>query len=321
VIKALLIGCGNIGAGYDFNDPSKVWTHAKAYSLRNDIELSVFDGDKAKAQQIAGRYKAVLVESLHDQDFSKYQIISITTPTTTHYHFLEKIIKANVPLVICEKPVVNETAQVEQLEQLYKSGRSKILVNYIRRFQPAYKEAKERILRIKENQSLRGIIIKYKRGFLNNASHAIDLLEYIFEMAFDFKNFQTSAAVFDAFDYDPTITAACLFHDRPVSFAGFSGTSYAVFELELFFSSLKVVICHSGNEIRYYYDDSGNWNEHVEERQTALLDRYMVPVMDRAVDLYNGNGEDNFMSSLRLNKAILEIIETFKKKSNATIST
>jgi hypothetical protein len=43
--------------------------------------------------------------------------------------------------------------------------------------------------------------------------------------------------------------------------------------------------------------------------------------MDRAVDLYNGNGEDNFMSSLRLNKAILEIIETFKKKSNATIST
>jgi hypothetical protein len=90
--------------------------------------------------------------------------------------------------------------------------------------------------------------------------------------------------------------------------------------MELFFSSFKVVICHSGNEIRYYYDDNGNWNEHLEERQTGLLDRYMVPVMDRAVDLYNGNGEDNFMSSLRLNKAILEIVETFKKKSNATIS-
>jgi predicted dehydrogenase len=320
VIKALLIGCGNIGAGYDLNDTSKVWTHARAYSLRNEIELSVIDEDGAKARQIANRYKAVLVENLYDLDYSNYQIISITTPTTTHYKFLEKLIKAKVPVVICEKPVANETTQLEQLEQLYKSGQSKILVNYIRRFQPGYKEAKERILKCNENQSLQGIIIKYKRGFLNNASHAIDLLEYFFEKVFDFKNFQSSASVFDAFDYDPTITATCLFHDVPLSFAGFANTSYAVFEIELFFSSLKLVICHSGNEIRYYYDDKGNWNEHLEERQTALLDRYMVPVMDRAVDLYNGDGEDNFISSLRLNKAILQTIDTSKKKSNATIS-
>lgn len=310
MIKTLLIGCGNIGAGYDLSDPSKVWTHAKAYSLRDDIELSIFDQDAAKAKQIADRYKAVLVESLSELDYGKYEIVSITTPTTTHYNFLEKLIKANVPVIVCEKPVVNEIIQAEQLTELYRSGHSKILINYIRRFQTGYKEAKERVLKCSRNQLLRGIIIKYKRGFLNNASHAIDLLEFFFETAFCFKKFQSSASVFDAFDYDPTITATCLFHDVPVSFAGFANTSYAVFEIELFFSSSKVVICHSGNEIRYYYDDNGNWTEHLEERQTALLDSYMVPVIDRAVDLYYGNGEDNFMSSLRLNKAILETIET-----------
>jgi GR25 family glycosyltransferase involved in LPS biosynthesis len=320
VIKALLIGCGNIGAGYDFNDPSKVWTHAKAYSLRNDIELSIFDEDLAKAQQTAKKYNAILVESMHDQDYNKYEIISITTPTTTHYKFLEKVIESKVPVVICEKPIANEATQLEQLEQLYKSGHSKILINYIRRFQPGYKETKERILECSKGQSLQGVIIKYKRGFLNNASHAIDLLEYIFETAFDFEKFHSSASVFDAFDYDPTITATCLFHEVPVNFAGFANISYAVFEIELFFSSCKVVICHSGNEVRYYYDDKGNWNEHLGERQTALLDSYMVPVIDRAVDLYNGNGEDNFMSSLRLNKAVLKTIEPLKIKSNATIS-
>lgn len=320
MIKALLIGCGNIGAGYDLNEPSKVWTHAKAYSLRNDIELSVFDEDTKKAQEIANRYKATLVEGLYEKDYTQYQIISITTPTITHYNFLEKLIKANIPVIICEKPVVHENIRVEQLEQLYKSGRSKILVNYIRRFQQGYKEAKERILKCGEKQSLQSIVIKYKRGFLNNASHAIDLLEYIFENPFDFNNFRSSVAVFDVFNYDPTITAACLFNNVPVSFAGVVNTSYAVFEIELFFSSSKVVICHSGSEVRYYYDDNGNWNEHTEERQTSLLDHYMVPVIDRAVDLYNGNGEDNFMSSLRLNKAILETIEILKKKSNATIS-
>jgi predicted dehydrogenase len=319
VIKALVIGCGNIGAGYDLSDPSKVWTHAKAYSLRNDIELSLFDKDKGKAEQIANTYEAVLLEDLHDEDYSRYQIVSITTPTTSHYHFLEKTVRAGVAVIICEKPIIHDIFQVEQLQQLYRSHQSKILINYMRRFQPGYADAKQRILRCSERQSLRGLIVKYSRGFLNNGSHAIDLLEYIFETPFDFEKFQSSAAAFDTFDYDPTITATCLFRDIPVSFAGITNTSYPVFEIELFFSSSKVVICHSGNEIRYYYDDNGNWGECIEERQTALLDTYMVPVINAAVDLYNGNGEDNFMSSLRLNKAILEI-EPFKKKSNATSS-
>jgi predicted dehydrogenase len=320
VIKALLIGCGNIGAGYDWNDASKVWTHAKGYSLRKEIELSVFDEDLVKARQVAERYEANLLENVSGQDFSKYHIISITTPTVTHYSFLEEIVKADVPVIICEKPVVNEIMQVGQIEHLYLSHHSRILVNYIRRFQPGFKEAKQRILKSPGIQSLRGIVVKYKRGFLNNASHAIDLLEYIFETPFYFNNFQASVAMFDAFDYDPTITAISIFRDVPVSFAGFANTTYPVFEIELFFSSSKVVICHNGNEIRYYYDNSGNWNELFEERQTGLLDRYMIPVIDTAVDLYNGKGEDNFMSSLRLNKAILEAIEPLKTKSNATIS-
>jgi predicted dehydrogenase len=320
VIKALLIGCGNIGAGYDLNDPSKVWTHARGYSLRNDIEFSIFDEDLIKARQVAERYKAIFLEKVKGQDFSKYHIISITTPTVTHYRFLEEIVKADVPVIICEKPVVSEIMQVGQLEHLYLSHHSRILVNYMRRFQPGFKEAKQRILKAPEIQSLRGIVVKYRRGFLNNASHAIDLLEYIFETPFYFNDFQTSVATFDAFDYDPTITATGIFHGVPVSFAGFANTTYPIFEIELFFSSSKVVICHNGNQIRYYYDNSGNWKEQLEERQTGLLDRYMIPVIDTAIDLYNGKDEDNFMSSLRLNRAILEAIEPLKIKSNATIS-
>jgi hypothetical protein len=320
VIKALLVGCGNMGGGYDLEDPGKVWTHAKAYSLRKNIELTVFDEDKARARRLADEYNANVLPELNEENCRAYHLVSIATPTTTHFNYLEKVLKCKVPVVICEKPVVSEANETHQLEKLYQSSTSKVLVNYIRRFQPGYNTAKERILQLQKQQSPRGFIVKYRRGFLNNASHAVDLLEFIFESPFDFKNFQCTSAEFDAFEYDPTLTGSCLYLDCPVGFVGIANTSYAIFEIELFFSSSKVVICHSGNEIRYYYDDNGNWSERFNERQTALLDAYMLPVVDEAINLYNGNGKDNFISSLHLNKAMLNIIESLKKKSNASIS-
>jgi predicted dehydrogenase len=318
-MKALLIGCGNIGGGYDLTDPGKVWTHAKAYTV-SKIDLTVFDQDTTKSQQLVDKYNARLLHDLTDEDYRSYDIISITTPTTTHFHLLEKALKASVPVVICEKPLVSDTEQAIELGHLYTSSHSKILVNYIRPLQPGYIKAKKTILNLHREQGLRSIITKYKRGFLNNASHAIDLLQFIFEARFDFKNFQCTTCEFDAFNYDPTLTASCVYLECPVSFAGVADTTYPIFEIELFFSSSKVVICHGGNEIRYYHDDNGAWNEHFDERQTALLDTYMLPVIDAAIDLYNGTREDNFITSLHLNKAILEIIEPLKEKSNATVS-
>ena len=320
MIRALLIGCGNIGGGYDFNDPQKVWTHAKAYSLHKGIELTVYDQEKEKAIQIADKYNARVLEQITDDSFSAYQIVSITTPTPTHFTYLQKALQAKVAVVICEKPIVDKTEHLTQLQDLYLSSSSKVLVNYIRRFQPGYKKAKLKILQLRQEQVLCGVIVKYKRGFLNNASHAIDLLQFIFDVPFELKGFQQITSTFDVFNYDPTITGSCLYLDCPVSFAGMANISYPVFEIELFFSASKVVICHSGDEIRYYKEKSGDWCEITEERQSRLLEKYMVPVIGTAVDLSHGVGEDNFKSSLEINKAVLNIIEPLKKKSNATFS-
>lgn len=321
MIKALLIGCGNIGAGYDLDDDAKVWTHAKAYSLFKEIEFAVFDEDRPKAKQIAGKYGATHLEHLHEEDFKLYDIVSITTPTTTHFDYLQKLLSRNVPVVICEKPVVSSLSHVDVLMDLYRSSKSKVIVNYIRRFQEGYKIAKQKLNELNQQQSLKSIIVKYKRGFLNNASHAIDLLEFFFERPFSLEDFKYSCLQFDTFEYDPTLVGNCSYIDCPVSFVGVADTSYAIFEIELFFRSSKVVICHSGNDIRYYHDIAGNLRENFDERQTALLDTYMLPVIKHAVKLLNKQeDEDNFMPALQLNKEILKIIEPLKTKLNATIS-
>jgi hypothetical protein len=313
--KALLIGCGNIGAGYDLTDPEKVLTHARAYHKRQ-IDFTVYDANGDTAKKIADHYKADYLIDLKNDDIKNFNVVSITTPTTTHYEYLERLIQLKIPVVICEKPVVSSLEQVKTLRKLYANASTKIVVNYIRRFQPAYKEAKSRLKNFQGNDNPASIIIKYKRGFLNNASHAVDLLEYLFETPFSFQNFSFSGFAFDVFDNDPTLSGSCIFLNLPVHFIGLTGSSYPIFEIEIFNKNSKVVICHSGNEIRYYFiNDKEELKEDITLRQENILTTYMLAVIDEALDsLVNQSSEDNFLSSLDLNEKMLHIIDTLKQQ-------
>jgi predicted dehydrogenase len=313
--KALLIGCGNIGAQYDLHDATKVWTHAKAFSLQPQVEWTVTDKEADKAQEIAGIYQVPFIESRDEMNLSIYDLVSLTTPTTTHASILKQAFRQNVPVVICEKPVIATIAEKEELEELYRSSKTKVLINYMRRFHPDYHDLKEWMTLQQVRSGLRNIIIKYKRGFLNNASHAIDLLEFLFDEPFLATEFQVQQASFDVFAYDPTLTATCTFLQQPVLFCGVTDVPYAVFELELYFSSCKIVICHSGDEVRIYKPrDKSVLVEDNTLRKTGILKEYMLPVIQKALRLLDGEGEDNFLSSLSMNWRILNLLEPIKER-------
>jgi predicted dehydrogenase len=319
-LKALLIGCGNVGAGYDFNKPEIVWSHAKAYSLNDTIELTVTDIDAARANKVAAIYNVKVLHKPAKEEFKDFQLISIATPTTTHFEYLKNILSYSPAVIICEKPVVGFLKQADEILNIYKSAGSRVLVNYMRRFQPGYKMIKEKLKNEFDQVSLREIIIKYSRGFLNNASHAVDLLEFLYGEPFEFKNFYIQKSEFDSFEYDPTLTGSCFYLDQPVNFAGICDVRYPIFEIEIFYTDSKIVICHSGNEIRYYSKNNNVLKENLEKRQTNMLDTYMVHVISEAVDLFHKRKiEDNFIPALMINKRMLEIIEPLKKP-NVTIS-
>jgi hypothetical protein len=319
-VKALLIGCGNVGAHYDVNDPNKVWTHAKAYSLIDDLQLTVFDIETDKAKKIATKYNADVIEKLSEEDYKKFDLISITSPTQTHFTYLKKILSQSSVVIICEKPVISSSANMDELINVYKFSGSKVLVNYMRRFQPAYQRLKEKLKTDFDHDNVRAFIVKYNRGFVNNASHAVDLLEYLYEKPFDFLKFHIQKFEFDSFDYDPTLAGSCLYLDQPVNFVGLCDVKYPVFEIEIFYANSKIVICHSGNEIRFYHNKGESLYENQSERQSNILDKYMIPVVDEALDLFHKKkSEDNFVSSLIMNKRMLSIIESLKR-TNATVS-
>ena len=318
--KALLIGCGKMGAQYDLEQAGKVWSHAKAYSMIDDLELTVTDLDIQRANKVAAAYNAKVLERPDQQIYRDFDLISITTPTPTHLDYLTEILNHSASVIVCEKPVVSSLNGANELIDIYNGSSSKVIVNYMRRFQPGYEIVKERLERISSKSSFKEIVIKYKRGFLNNATHAIDLLEWLFERPFDFKNFRVQKAEFDAFGYDPTVSGGCVYLDQPVNFVGICGINYPLFEVEIFFPDSKLLICHSGNEVRYYTGAGKDLKENINERQTNLLDSYMLPVIMGALDLFHKRkGDDNFVSALNMNIRALEIIESIID-DNASIS-
>ncbi|HLX91950.1 MAG TPA: Gfo/Idh/MocA family oxidoreductase, partial [Puia sp.] len=91
--KALVIGCGNIGALYDFNN-GEIQTHVKALHLNPRFSLSIFDNDKDLAKKISRKYACETVEMLDDETLQSFDCISICTPTRTHAGFILKAMKS-----------------------------------------------------------------------------------------------------------------------------------------------------------------------------------------------------------------------------------
>jgi predicted dehydrogenase len=312
-IKALLIGCGKIGAGYDIANDEKIFTHLKAYVLNPEIDVTIYDQDSAIAAKMSALYDVPMVKSVDKQEYKKFDIISIATPSNTHVSYLIELLNSAVPVIICEKPVVTSYSDVFDLKEIYVKSRSKVLVNYMRRFLPGIARAKENIKKEIGQRIPSAIVIKYKRGVLNNATHAIDLIEYLFDNTFQLHNFKVFQSTFDSFDYDPTITGACFFDDCQVNFIGLNNADYPVFEIEFYFPAYKIVMYDSGNEIRYYKNNHElmELEEVVTARQGNILDRYMEPVINKAIQLfYKKETDDNFISTLDMNERVLRIIES-----------
>ena len=310
--KALLIGCGNIGAMYDW-DNEHVLTHAKAYSKIDEIKVDYFDTNNQQSSMVADRYNGNVIFDL-DKAFEKeYDIISICTPTSTHYNLLCKALKSKAPVIICEKPISTNKNEIDKLISLYGVSESKVLINYIRRFQLSFQKLKNIIAILQKSDELSSISIRYQRGFINNCSHALDLLQFLFKEEFIPENFIINRKDFDCFDNDPTISGYCEWIKANINILGLQNIKYSNFEIDLFFNMTKISIQNSGNDILFYSMENMNKGikkpqVQVEKNMSNCIENYMLPVAEKVLNLLKNNGEDNFNESILLNKTILNIL-------------
>jgi hypothetical protein len=299
--KVLLVGCGNIGALYDINN-EEILTYAKAFSLK-ECEVFVHDLNEDLLTRITNKYHYNPIFKESDLDFSSFDLICIATNTNSHFPYLIKSMKSNVSTIICEKPISNTINELDQLKKEYSQGNTKIFVNYIRRFQPSYFKLKE-LIKNNRNRKLASVNFRYKKGFLNNGSHGLDLIQFLFDTELKLNNCFMYEKVYDFFKEDPTCSLICKENDFQLNIQGFSNVNYNIFEIDLFFGDIIISILESGNMISLKSEDK------TEIFESNALKDYMIPVID-LICPKNGTATiaDNFIKSLELNEKMISLIQ------------
>ena len=307
--KALLIGCGQIGAIYDLHS-SSIITHAKAWVNSAKVSLTVFDTNTKLAIQVSKKYNCDIVEEITLKILSDFDLVSLATPTSTHFEYIRMIIEARVSVIVCEKPISLKRKELDSLKDLYVRGSSKILVNYIRRYHPDFIRLKEIITQQNFASGVSQIIVKYNRGFLNNCSHAIDLLEYLFSEPFYFENTSVSRSFNDFFVDDPTITLTSKALKKELVCIGLTKIHYPVFEIEIFTKTSTIFI--SNKAIRYenkskIVEDNVKVHRGIEIGNGGLIN-YMEHIISKAIELHeNKSMEDGFLETLAMNKRLINL--------------
>lgn len=180
-----LIGCGRIGADSGPNNlgSSRIFSHAKAYSEHPRTNLiAAYDLDVSALRRCGERWQiSSLYSNLKEMLSQEHlDIVSISTPADSHLSIMrEVLLQGSVQGILLEKPIALTDNEAEEMLGIVKGRQVKISVNYIRRFPPVYRKAADAI-KGGELGQIKHIQVYYTKGVMNNASHAFDLLRFMF---------------------------------------------------------------------------------------------------------------------------------------------
>ncbi len=180
--RCLVIGLGQIGAGYDIDAPADggIYTHARAASLHPAFVLvGGVDPLAAQRGRFAERYGVPVFASIAEAMQARSpHIVAIATPADMHLEHVREVLAAGRPQVLlCEKPLALTEAEGEQLVKLCDEAGTRLFVNFIRRSEPGAVDVARRIAAGTIQAPLKGAFW-YSKGLYNNGSHFINLQQY-----------------------------------------------------------------------------------------------------------------------------------------------
>ena len=122
MLNAAIIGFGDIGYYLSKDKKRKqTWSHFEAYELIDKIELrAIVEINQKKIDFIKKNYPQIFVfqniEKLINSNLN-IDIISICTPTKTHFKILNKSLKLKPKIIICEKPICSSVNEAKKNNQ------------------------------------------------------------------------------------------------------------------------------------------------------------------------------------------------------------
>lgn len=180
--RVLVVGLGQIGAGYDLDAPvdGGVYTHARAASRHPAFTLSGgVDPAAAQRERFEAHYTAPGFPGIAEaMQALRPKVVAIASPADMHLQHVREVLAAGQPdVILCEKPLALTAAEGEQLVKSCDEADVGLFVNFIRRSEPGAVDVARRIAAGTIQAPLKGAFW-YSKGLYNNGSHFINLLQY-----------------------------------------------------------------------------------------------------------------------------------------------
>jgi len=267
MIKAIIIGCGKIAGLYDDIDDDYIYSHAKAYSLNENIDLiGCCDLDIDNAKKLSEKYSIKMFSSdyIEMMKNNKIDIISVCTPNNTHFNITKSILESDFlpKIIFLEKPACQNIEQLDELIALSDKKNVKIVVNHSRRFDILHNELKEKI-----EQNEFGKLIKidaiYYSGWQHNGVHIIDTLSFLFDDELEFNTLlhKTDSPYQNDFNLD--FKCNLKKSGALVYITTMDERYYQLFEFDLKFKEARVRVEDFGNRVSYEKKIINNMNENI----------------------------------------------------------
>jgi len=243
-----VVGLGRIGSLLeDDRLREKPCTHAGAIT-QNDSCVLVGGCDirKDRCRLFAERWGCEQVYTDVDETLEKTvpDIVCVATPPETHLQIVKKALHHGVLLVICEKPLADNSGDALQIAEMHSSGLLKVITNHERRYSRDYIRARK-IIQQERFGSLLSVSSKIYMGktrpvfdiLLEDGTHLIDILQFLTSA-----RMKAGHAAIHAGKNEESLVIGGSLGDIPVFTEVASGRDHVVFEIDMSFTSGRIRI-------------------------------------------------------------------------------
>ena len=247
MFRCAIIGCGNIGGGYDRKIPTE-WslTHAGAYHLCPETELvAAADASHIALESFGEKWGISSLYKDYEEmlNSESIEILSLCLPTEKHFHAFKSACEKNIPAIFCEKPLSYEIDEAKEMARI-SEGRV-VAVNYFRRWNLTINQLRKELNRGVYGRIL-NITARYTKGIFVNGSHLVDLIRWFFGEPEEIHPIGINTQ--DA--EDPGVDFCLTYKDRfTVYFFNIPDVEYTFLDIDILTEKGRIVLDQRGQSI------------------------------------------------------------------------
>jgi len=249
-LKALVVGLGQIGMGFDLKLDPGVYalTHARAFQQHPGFSLvGGVDADSSRCRIFEEHYGCASFASLEMAlRVTNPDVVAIATPTPLHGATLRTILDFAAPAaILCEKPLSYDLAQAQRMVAECQARKCGLYVNYMRRSDPGVVEVKRRLDEGGIGSPVKGVAW-YSKGLFHNGSHFFNLLQFWLGEMQDFKVI-AAGRLWDGIDPEPDVQVT--FNRGTIIFLAAREEDYSHYTIELVAPNGRLRVEQGGEQI------------------------------------------------------------------------